>query len=129
MIAQSTTSRGNMAESQALKLLASKGLSLVVRNFRIRSGEIDLIMDDPGETGQNSEDSTLVFVEVRFRNTDDYGTAAESVSRKKIQKIVSTAEYFLIKNPQYQSRACRFDIVAITGQAPPEWIQNAFTLN
>lgn len=125
----STTSRGNMAESKALKLLTHQGLSLITRNFRIRSGEIDLIMEDPRETDQEGEDSTLVFVEVRFRIRDDYGTAAESVSPLKMQKIVHTAEYFLIKNPQYQSWACRFDIVAISGAKPPDWIQNAFTLN
>ena len=66
--------RGESAEQQAYQFLLKKGLKLVTRNFRCKQGELDLIMTD---------EQTLVIIEVRFRQTDKYGSAAESVTRAK----------------------------------------------
>ncbi|MCG8115726.1 MAG: YraN family protein, partial [Candidatus Thiodiazotropha endolucinida] len=54
---------GQQAEQQALDFLQSRGLRLQERNFRCKTGEIDLVMRDAG---------TLVFVEVRFRQSNDF---------------------------------------------------------
>ena len=66
-----TKQRGDHAEQQALQHLQSFGLELIEQNFHSRGGEIDLIMSDQ---------ECLIFVEVRYRKTDKYGSAAESVN-------------------------------------------------
>ena len=112
--------RGRDAEELALQFLKRQKLKPVERNFRCKSGEIDLIMRD----GNN-----LVFVEVRHRNSNRFGSAAETVDRKKQAKLRATALYFLQKNPHWRHQPSRFDVIAISGILSPDnisWIQNAF---
>ena len=72
-----TITQGKIAEDQACLFLQKKGLKLVEKNYRCRTGEIDLVMQDKKE---------LVFVEVRYRANNDYGSALDSVDQQKIQK-------------------------------------------
>ena len=58
---------GADAEQLGQKFLQSKGLVFVAKNFRTRRGEIDLIMLD---------NKVLVFVEVRFRSSVNYGSGS-----------------------------------------------------
>jgi putative endonuclease len=107
---------GQQAEQQALDFLQSKGLRLKERNFSCKIGEIDLIMRD---------DETLVFVEVRYRQSSDFGSALETITHKKQRKLLATANRYLqIKR---LDSVCRIDIVALNGSgpAPIEWIKNA----
>ena len=110
--------RGASAEDFACAYLERNGLRLLARNFRCRRGEIDLIMQDS---------EYLVFVEVRYRKHDAFGSAAETVSYAKRTRIITTASYFLQR--QRSETPCRFDVVAIGGSKPPhriEWIRDAF---
>ena len=111
----STRDQGSRAELRAEHLLLEEGLQLVQRNFSCRSGEIDLIMRH-GEQ--------LVFVEVRYRKNALYGSALESVNRKKQQKLIATARYYLVQNKN-QGANCRFDVVGITGN-DIQWVPAAF---
>lgn len=106
---------GSAAESQALAHLQQQGLRLVTQNYRCKLGEIDLIMMDGEE---------LVFIEVRFRKNDSHVSPLQSITPRKQQRILNTAEIYL----QQHYRAyppCRFDVVCITGNTL-EWIANAF---
>jgi len=106
-------------ERTALEYLQARGLKLVTKNFNCRMGEIDLIMRD-----QN----TLVFVEVRFRNSRSHGGAVASINYKKQQKLWRTAQYYLVSIKKYDKIACRFDIIAIEMQGQQthiQWLQNA----
>jgi putative endonuclease len=105
---------GNHYENLALNYLKARGLSLVVRNYRSRYGEIDLIMQDK---------NYLVFVEVRYRQSQQYGSSIESINHIKQQKLIKTAQYYLLKHPQ--NRPCRFDVIGINQQSLT-WIKNAF---
>lgn len=107
--------RGESAEQQALNFLAEKGLKAVSRNFRCKQGELDLIMTDQ---------QALVIVEVRFRKTDKYGSAAESVTRAKQSRIIAATHVYLAAHKT--DRPIRFDVVAISGNGNIDWIQNAF---
>ena len=109
---------GQAAESRALAFLETKGFDCITRNYSCRTGEIDLIV---------ANDSTLVFVEVRYRKNPLHGTGAESVTRSKMLKIISTARYFLLNNPRYDILDQRFDVISIG--ADLDWIDNAFTLD
>jgi putative endonuclease len=101
--------------------LCSNGLRIVERNFRCKRGEIDLVMRDG---------ATVVFIEVRFRRSTTYGTPIETVTRRKQQRIVHAAKYYLANNPVLGANPCRFDIVGISGQGKStelNWIKNAFS--
>lgn len=111
---------GRQAERQALNYLRTQGLRLLERNFRSRSGEIDLIM---------TEHDCLVFVEVRYRNRSDYGGALASIDSRKQRRIIRCAEYFLQRHPQRLQYPIRFDVVCVQfnrQQAQCEWIKAAF---
>ncbi|MDQ7055766.1 MAG: YraN family protein [Persephonella sp.] len=77
---------GKLAEEKAAEFLKNRGYQIVERNFRTKSGEIDIVA---------CKDKTLVFVEVRFRSSKDFGLPEETLNRKKIQKIVNTAYRFI----------------------------------
>lgn len=108
---------GNAAELRAATHLAESGLKLVETKFRCKCGEIDLIMQD-GEQ--------LVFVEVRYRKHNTFGAATESVTCRKQQKLVLTAQYYLQSHKVDQP--CRFDVVGISGNGEVDWVRNAFGL-
>ncbi|UOA10031.1 YraN family protein [Methylobacter sp. S3L5C] len=107
--------RGESAEEQAHKFLVNKGLKPVCRNYRCKMGELDLIMSDQ---------KTLVVIEVRYRKTDQYGSALESITRAKQSRIIAATHSYL--STQKEDRPLRFDVVAISGNGNLEWIQNAF---
>lgn len=117
-----TTQRGQLAETQALAYLQARGLQLVERNYRTPGrggGEIDLILRD--------RDGSLVFVEVRSRNTDRFGGAAASIVGAKRQRIVLAARHYLMKLGA--PPPCRFDVVLVDtcgGGAGVEWLRAAF---
>ena len=112
---------GEIGENIAHEHLKSLGYKLVVKNYRIRTGEIDLIMTDK---------NTLVFIEVRTKSTSFFGSPAETVNYKKQKVIINTANFFLYNHPVFQDSECRFDVVGIVinNQSNPEinHIKDAF---
>ena len=114
--------RGKIAEDRALAHLQCSGLTLHQRNYRTPYGEIDLVMIDPVR-------HELVFVEVRYRSTDRFGSAAQSVDRQKQTRLAASAEHFRQHHSQLGHRPCRFDVVALSGgveKGSLQWYQNAF---
>lgn len=112
--------RGHSAEQTACDYLQARGLALIERNYRTSHGEIDLIMRDAG---------ALVFVEVRFRRSREYGGPAESVDRAKQAKLRASAAQYLQQHRGAAKQPCRFDVVALSGapgQEQIEWLTNAF---
>jgi putative endonuclease len=107
--------RGESSEEQAFKFLVDNGLELVTRNFRCKQGELDLIMNDK---------QTLVIVEVRYRKSDKYGSAVESVTRSKQSRIIAATHIYL--STRKTDSPIRFDVIAISGNGQIEWIKNAF---
>jgi putative endonuclease len=106
---------GEAAEELALHWLKARGLRLITRNYRCRSGEIDLIMQ---------EGESLVFVEVRYRCRADFGSAAETVDSTKQHRLRLAAEHYLQR--QRSIPPCRFDIIGIDERKRIDWIRNAF---
>lgn len=108
---------GSAAEALAEKYLIKQGLTLVVRNYRCRMGEIDLIMRDQ---------DTLVFVEVRSRTSTRFGGALASIDVRKQHKLIVTAQLYLVQ--LHPTPPCRFDVVLIEGTTQhPQWMRNAFS--
>ncbi len=106
---------GKQAEEMAAKFLENNGYNVIERNFRTRFGEIDIVA---------TEGDTLVFVEVRFRRSKDFGLPEETINSRKIQKIVNTAyRYISMKNPHFSD--IRFDVIAVDTEGVRH-IKNAF---
>ena len=95
---------GQCGEDAATELLRKKGYKIVERNYRNKIGEIDII-------AKNKED--LVFVEVKTRRSEKFGTPAEAVTYYKKQKIVNTAKWYLSNNPTELN--IRFDVIEVYG--------------
>jgi putative endonuclease len=113
---------GLAGEAAALAYLENAGLQLVLRNFRCKAGEIDLVMLDG---------ATLALVEVRYRAGNQFGGAAASVDWKKQRRLANAAQYLLMQRPDLQRYPARFDVVAISSDADAggiDWIRAAFTL-
>ncbi len=108
----SAVSLGRDAEARALAFLEQQGLTLVEKNFRCRTGEIDLIMHDA---------QTLVFIEVRSRKDRRFGGAAASVGPVKQQRLCRSAAFYLLRFRK--PPVCRFDLVAIEGD-DMRWMKN-----
>ncbi|GED70269.1 UPF0102 protein [Brevibacillus reuszeri] len=94
---------GQAGEQMAGEFLEQKGYQIIRRNVRTRRGEIDLIAMD---------DSTLVFVEVRTRTSHSFGTALESVTWRKRQKLRELATEYL-QSVEGFVPSFRFDVVAV----------------
>jgi putative endonuclease len=112
---------GNHAEALAEEYLKKQGLLIRERNYRCKVGEIDIIAQDRKEG--------IIFVEVRYRHSKDYGSAAETVTPPKQHKIMRTAEYYLNMNNLFEKVPCRFDVIAIDYTEKEdniEWIKDAF---
>jgi putative endonuclease len=122
VVTRTSKKAGDAGEARALAHLLAQGLALVQRNYRVargphaRGGEVDLIMRE--------RDGTLVFVEVRSRQSAAFGGAAASVSASKQRSLVLAAQYFLM-NTQRSTPPCRFDVVALDGDRI-EWLRGAF---
>lgn len=107
---------GEYGEQQAADFLEGKGLKRITSRFRSRFGEIDLIMEDQ---------DILVFIEVRLRKTNHYGSGSESVDIRKQNKLTKTALTYLQKEKIFEKRPCRFDVIEISRNGL-QWIKNAF---
>lgn len=115
---------GNRAEALALNYLKQQGLSLIEQNYLTKLGEIDIIMLD-------KKTNILVFVEIRYRKNDDFGSATDTVLPNKQAKIINTAQCYLQQHDCYQDFVCRFDVVGLESDLKYptiNWIKNAFTL-
>lgn len=111
---------GHHWEKAAESYLRTQGLKLLQRNFSSRFGEIDLIMID----GQ-----TVVFIEVKYRRSNQHGSGADAVTFHKQERISRTAAWYLAKNPHRAENVCRFDVISInpnTSDKDIDWIRNAF---
>ena len=96
---------GMYGEAAALDYLTNEGYTIRERNWRCRSGEIDIIAEHEGR---------IIFVEVRSKTLGGrYGTAAESVDRRKQQKVRDTAQVYL-RSGSRSDASIRFDVIAIT---------------
>lgn len=115
-----TTDTGNYAEELAKEYLCKQGLRLIERQYRSKLGEIDLIMQ---------ERQTLVFVEVRYRETDEFGAPEETITASKQRRLIKTAQFYQQTHAFTENLYSRFDVVAILGSKPNlkiTWIPNAF---
>lgn len=114
--------RGRAGEDRAVQWLEDHGAKILLRNFRARCGELDIVALDG---------AVIAIVEVRCRSSRQWGGSAASVDASKQQRIRRTTQLLLQRHPSFAKRPLRFDVVAIDGHGPHsiEWIRHAFVMN
>ncbi|MBV9271708.1 MAG: YraN family protein [Candidatus Eremiobacteraeota bacterium] len=112
---QSTTAKGKSAEQRAAAFLQARGYHVLACNLRLPGGEIDLVCRDG---------RTLVFVEVKFRQSTRFGSALNAVdARKRATLRRLAADYAQFVAPRAR---VRFDVVALDGERVSVY-RNAFS--
>lgn len=109
---------GSLYEDKACKYLESSGYIILERNFRNRTGEIDIIA---------KIDKKIVFVEVKYRQSNDKGYPEDAVTRKKMQKIINVAKYYLLTHGLFDDVNVRFDVICFYTNDMKHY-RNAFSL-
>lgn len=112
---------GKKAEDLAARYLKRRGYKIIARNYRTKAGEIDIIA---------REGRSLVFIEVKGRQSMRYGSAKAAVTPRKQRQVARVALWYLKETDQLDVKA-RFDVVAVTqkdGEARIEIVRNAFQL-
>ena len=113
---------GRRAEDLAADFLRQAGCEILLRNYRRRLGELDIVA---------RREAVLIVAEVRTRASDAYGGAAASVTRRKQQRITRAASALLQERSDLARLAVRFDVIVVRdpfGASPViEWIQHAFS--
>ncbi|MBI3114878.1 MAG: YraN family protein [Candidatus Kerfeldbacteria bacterium] len=93
---------GRAGERLAREHLEAKGYRVIAENFTCREGELDLVCLHRRE---------LVFVEVKYRQSNRFGTALESITHAKLRRLQAAAAVFRQRNRIH--RSYRFEVVAI----------------
>lgn len=104
-------------EEVAVCYLNSKGYTIIERNYRNLYGEIDILA---------KKETTLSFVEVKFRSNTRFGDPLEAVDQWKQKRISKAALYYYSQNGYAKNLTCRFDIIAIYGDGTIHHVENAF---
>ena len=109
--------KGRRGEERAAEFIQGLGMKIIARNFTVWGGEIDIVALD-------NKDGSLVFVEVKTRDNDSFGSGAEAVGKSKREKLLRAAERFISDNGM-EGYPARFDIVLVS-KSKIERIENAF---
>ena len=102
-MARTRVDLGRRGERLAEQKLALGGYAVVARNYRCSAGEIDLIA---------RQDGVLVFVEVRTRRGESFGTPEASITPRKRRHLIAAAQTYLLENDLAEA-AWRIDVVAV----------------
>ena len=94
---------GKTGEEIGTQYLINNGYKLIIRNFRCRQGEIDIIAKDKDE---------IVFIEVKTRRNTNYGYPIDAVDKRKQKHILNASKYYIYKN-KLEKRKIRFDVIEV----------------
>jgi putative endonuclease len=113
---------GSAGEEEAARLLKKNGYKILERNYRSRFGEIDIVA---------REGETMVFVEVKTRTGENFGSPKEALDKRKRRHITRASMDYLARAGSGSERPVRFDVVTVTvelkdGSLSTELIKNAF---
>lgn len=94
---------GSIGEDISANIIREKGFTILQRNFRCKTGEIDIIACD---------NQIIIFIEVKTRTSKQYGTPEEAVDYRKQRRLKMLAEIYLANN-NMMGCYCRFDVYSI----------------
>ncbi|MFH1061911.1 MAG: YraN family protein [Candidatus Omnitrophota bacterium] len=93
---------GLIGESIAKKFLQKKGYEIIEQNFRTKYSEMDLVV---------KKKDVLVFVEVRTKTNELFGSPEETINKNKINRLIRSAEAYAACN-NYSGKM-RIDAICI----------------
>lgn len=111
---------GQKGEEKTCEYLKMHGFSIVERNFRCRTGEIDIVA---------RKRESIHFVEVKTRSSTDYGFPAESVTREKQRKILLACKYYLACHRELSNLRVQMDVAEVLMRDDKyyiRYVENAF---
>ena len=94
---------GAFGERLAVARLQGLGYRILERNYRCQEGEIDIVAEEAGET---------VFVEVRSKRGEEFGSPEESLTPAKRERLLACAEAYLNEHPERPPQ-WRVDVVSV----------------
>ena len=97
--------RGKAGEDAVCEYLKKQGSEIIMRNYRIKGGEIDIISE---------KDGCIALTEVKTRKFGALTEGYEAVTKAKMRRIINASEQFIISNPRYKDRKRRFDAAFVT---------------
>ena len=109
---------GHKGEQLAVEFLTKKGYAIIKQNFRFDRAEVDIIA---------LKDDMLVVVEVKARNTNEFGNPQDFLKPKQINRIIKAVDHYITLNAL--TYEVRFDIIAILkdeSEYKIEHLKNAF---
>ncbi|MBI1864012.1 YraN family protein [Candidatus Woesebacteria bacterium] len=96
--------KGSKGENIARVYLQNKGYKIIDQNFENKFGELDLIM---------SKENTLIFIEVKLKTGDDFGSPEEMINSHKLRQIQNTGVSYLQKFPEIDNLYAQKQIDAV----------------
>lgn len=102
---------GHEGETRAAEFLQQQGYRIVARNVRADRVEIDLVA---------RRGPLIIFIEVKTRRSDRFGSAAEAVDQRKQHRLRRGAQAWLARRPEEARgwRRLRFDVVTCKPPGP-----------
>lgn len=97
--------RGRWGEDLAARHLERAGLDILERNWRCRSGEIDIV-------AREAESDTIVVCEVKTRTSEDFGTPVAAVTPRKLQRLRGLAAQWMGAH-DCTARSVRIDVIGV----------------
>lgn len=113
---------GASGEETAANFLKENGYKIIVRNYKTKLGEIDIIAKDK---------DTFAFIEVKTRRSNRFGSSLEAISKVKQRQISKAALHYLKENNLLNKKA-RFDVVSVAyseDRPKLDLIKDAFELD
>ncbi len=107
---------GKYGEDRAVQYMESLGYRILDRNYSCFIGEIDVIA---------GYEDLIIFTEVKYRASDDYGDPSEFVFPSKIKRIIRTAEVYIKERNLFHLQP-RFDVCSVYKGGHVEYYDNAF---
>lgn len=101
-----STERGRRAEDIAASYLQGLGHRIQDRNWRTRWCEIDIV---------TVRKETVYFVEVKYRQSNAFGSGLEYITPKKLAQMRFAAEFWMASN-SYGAQGYRLAAVEVTGE-------------
>lgn len=98
-----TKNTGNIGEELAAQWLLQKGFCILARNWRYKHSEVDIIA---------SQKNILHFIEVKTRNSTQFGQPEESINTTKMNALKKAAVAYVEQNTEWKK--IQFDVMAIT---------------